>query len=230
MDQTSMKNTALYVACLTVLGLTACSSTKVTDVGKGTAIPAGEQQAISEQRATSDFKREGVRLQYSLLGQLKAVEAVGYAPVWGNSQNAIQSAYEVAETLARDRLSSFLHPETINSKRFLETVTKNLEKARDNKANKFATNRAESFITEADDAANDSDVNRKENTALRNDALNIQNTIRTTVTVQRSGILGGTMFKEGKIINDGRNVQVVVRWDRDNNAERSMILKEMMLR
>jgi hypothetical protein len=228
MDQIKMKNTALYLALATVLGLTACSSTKVSDVGSGNAVPPGTQQAISEQRATSDFKREGVRLIYSFTGNLEAVEAVGYAPVWGNSESAVQQAYETAYVLAKDRMSSFLHPETINSKRFLNTVARNLEKARDNKTNKFATNKNQDFVTEADDAAKEGEVNREENTAVRNDALNIQSTIRTTVSVQRSGILGGVVFKDGRVINDGKNVQVTVRWDRKNNTQRRVILKEMM--
>ena len=225
-----MKKTALYLALVTAMGLTACSSTKVSDVGSGTAVPPGTQQAISEQRAASDFKREGVRLIYSFTGNLEAVEAVGYAPVWGNSQNAVQQAYEVAYVLAKDRMSSFLHPETITSKRVVDTISKNLEKARDNKTNKFATNKTNDFAFETSDteAAQAGEINREENTAVRNDALNIASNIRTTVSVQRSGILGGVVFKDGRVINDGKNVQVLVRWDRKDNSQRRVVLKEMM--
>jgi hypothetical protein len=230
MDQIKMKKTALYLALVTAMGLTACSSTKVSDVGSGTAIPPGTQQAISEQRAASDFKREGVRVIYSFTGNLEAVEAVGYAPIWGNSESAVQKAYETAYVLAKDRMSSFLHPETITSKRFVDTVAKNLEKARDNKTNKFATNKNNDFSFETADteAAREGEINREENTAVRNDAMNIVSTIRTTVSVQRSGILGGVVFKEGRVINDGRNVQVIVRWDRKNNTQRRVIQREMM--
>jgi len=230
MDQIKMKKTALYLALVTAMGLTACSSTKVSDVGSGTAVPPGTQQAISEQRAASDFKREGVRLIYSFTGNLEAVEAVGYAPVWGNSQNAVQQAYEVAYVLAKDRMSSFLHPETITSKRVVDTISKNLEKARDNKTNKFATNKTNDFAFETSDteAARAGEINREENTAVRNDALNIASNIRTTVSVQRSGILGGVVFKDGRVINDGKNVQVLVRWDRKDNSQRRVVLKEMM--
>ena len=225
-----MKHTALYLALAMAMGLTACSSTKVSDVGSGTAVPPGTQQAISEQRAASDFKREGVRMIYSLTGNLEAVEAVGYAPVWGNSQNAVQSAYEVAYVMAKDRMSSFLHPETITSKRVVDTISKNLEKARDNKTNKFATNKTNDFAFETSDteAAREGEINREENTAVRNDALNIASNIRTTVSVQRSGILGGVVFKDGRVINDGKNVQVLVRWDRKDNTQRRVVLKEMM--
>jgi len=225
-----MKHTALYLSLAMAMGLTACSSTKVSDVGSGTAVPPGTQQAISEQRAASDFKREGVRMIYSLTGNLEAVEAVGYAPVWGNSQNAVQSAYEVAYVMAKDRMSSFLHPETITSKRVVDTISKNLEKARDNKTNKFATNKSNDFAVETSDteAAREGEINREENTAVRNDALNIASNIRTTVSVQRSGILGGVVFKDGRVINDGKNVQVLVRWDRKDNTQRRVVLKEMM--
>jgi len=225
-----MKHTALYLSLVMAMGLTACSSTKVSDVGSGTAVPPGTQQAISEQRAASDFKREGVRMIYSLTGNLEAVEAVGYAPVWGNSQNAVQSAYEVAYVMAKDRMSSFLHPETITSKRVVDTISKNLEKARDNKTNKFATNKSNDFAVETSDTeeARAGEINREENTAVRNDALNIASNIRTTVSVQRSGILGGVVFKDGRVINDGKNVQVLVRWDRKDNTQRRVVLKEMM--
>ena len=221
-----MKKTALYIALVTAMGLTACSSTKVSDLGSGTAVPPGTQQAISEQRASSDFKREGVKVIYSFTGNLEAVEAVGYAPVWGNSQNAVQQAYEVAYVMAKDRMSSFLHPENITSKRMVDTIAKNLEKARDNKTNKFATNKNNDFSFETEAQAGE--VNREENTAVRNDAINIASNIRTTVSIQRSGILGGVVLKEGQVINDGKNVQVIVRWDRKDNTQRRVILKEMM--
>ena len=225
-----MKQTAIALSIVTLLGLTACSSTKVADVGTGAPVPTGTQQAISEQRASSDFKREGVKVIYTFTGELEAVEAVGYAPVWGNSESAVQQAFEVAYVMAKDRMSSFLHPENITSKRVVDTITKNLEKARDNKTNKFATNKNQDFSVETSDSesAKEGEVNREENTAVRNDALNIASNIRTTVTVQRSGILGGVVMKEGVVINDGKNVRVVVRWDRKNNTQRRTILREMM--
>lgn len=229
MDQKQMNKSILAVAMMAVMGLSACSSTKTADVSSGRAVNPGPQQAISEQRAASDFKREGVRVIYTLFGELDAVEATAYAPVQGNSERAVQSATEAAYVLAKDRMSSFLHPETINSKRFLDTVTRNVEKARDNKTNKFATNKNQDFAFETSDeeAAKSGEINREENTAVRNDAITIQSNLRKTVSIQRSGILGGVVFKEGTIINDGRNVKVTVRWDRKDNAQRRVILREM---
>ena len=76
-----MKQTVLTLAVLATLGLGACSSTKVTDVRPGVNIPAGSQQAISEQRLENDFKRQGVRIIYSLTGELQAIEKIGRAHV-----------------------------------------------------------------------------------------------------------------------------------------------------
>ena len=98
-----MKQTVLAVAVLATIGLTACSSTKPVDVSSGTQINPGSQQAISEQRVQSDFKRQGVRVIYSLTGELQAIETTGYAPVWGNSQNAAREAYRVAELEAKKK-------------------------------------------------------------------------------------------------------------------------------
>jgi major membrane immunogen (membrane-anchored lipoprotein) len=76
-----MKKTYLAMAMASVIMLSACSSTKIADVGSGTSVPAGTQQAISEQRAVNDFKRQGVKVIFSTFGAFEAVEATGYAPV-----------------------------------------------------------------------------------------------------------------------------------------------------
>ena len=39
----------------------------------GTTVSPGPQQAISEQRLSSDFRREGVRITYTLTGQLDKI-------------------------------------------------------------------------------------------------------------------------------------------------------------
>ena len=91
-----------YVLALATAALiTGCSSTKVSDVSSGDAIPAGTQQAISEQRLSNDFKRQGIRVVYSWSGKLEAIEVTGYAPVWGGSQNAAREAFRVAELEAK---------------------------------------------------------------------------------------------------------------------------------
>jgi len=228
-----MKRSILALAVVAALGMTACSSTKTSlDVGNnGTAIPAGSQQAISEQRLSSEFKRQGVRAIYTMRGELEAMETIGYAPVWGNSQNAAREAFRVAELEAKKGLNDFINKETIQSSTSVQMISKNLEKARDNKTNNFATNKnrdtVASIASDEETAKADGEVNREENTAIRQDALEIATRVNTTITTKNRGILSGLYLVEGDVINDGKTVRVVYRWEAKHQPVR-MQLRNMM--
>ena len=224
-----MKHKLIVVAV--AAAVTGCAMfDRATQVRPGTTIDPGPQQAISEQRLASDFRREGVRVIYTLTGALEAIEATGYAPVWGNSENARREAFRAAELEAKKSLNDFINQETISSTKSMEIISRNLEKARDNKTNNFTSNRLPNMITSSDEevdgsnrSATDGDVNRTENTATRQDALRIATNTRTEIRVQNKGILGGLQFKEGSVINDGRTVRAVWRWDKKNNEQRGAI-------
>ena len=221
----------LIIAAVAAL-LSACSSTKVSDVGSGTGVPAGTQQAISEQRLSNDFKRHGVRVIYSTFGSLEAIETVGYAPVWGNSQNAAREAFRVAELEAKKSLNDFINKEIITSSTSVTMISRNLEKARDNKTNNFATNRNRdevAGVASDEDVDNKGEINREENTAIRNDALTIASRVRNNISIRNQGILGGLYLVEGDVINGGKNVRVVYRWDKKHDAVRQDVRRAMSL-
>ena len=223
---------AVALAMLTLAG---CSSNKVANVGSGTAISAGPQQAISEQRLENDFKRQGVKIVYSFSGKLEAIEVTGYAPVWGSSQNASREAYRVAEHEAKKSLNDFINKETIRTSTSVSMISKNLEKARDNKTNKFATNKGRDEVASvaSDDevpvagAQDRGEINSQENTAIRNDALTIASRVQNTIVVRNQGILGGLYLVEGDVINDGKTVRVVYRWDLKHTGVRAQIRSAM---
>lgn len=207
---------AMAVASLTLFG---CSSTGV-NLGKGDSIQpgAGFNSAIADQRlASSEFKSQGVKIYYSLFGNVEAIEATGYAPVWGNSMNAARESYRVAELEAKKSLSDFINKETVTSTTSVKMISNNLEHAQDQNTNKFANNLA----------STDSEVSNKqdiqENTATRNNALKIASQLNTTITTQNRGILGGLYLKEATVIDDGRAVKVVMRWDKKHNDSRKEI-------
>lgn len=230
-----MKRSILALAVIATLGLTACSSTKTAvDVGNsGTAIPAGSQQAISEQRLASEFKRQGVKVIYSIRGELEAIETTGYAPVWGNSQNAAREAFRVAELESKKSLNDFINKETIRSTTSVQMISKNLEKAVDNKTNNFATNKnrdtVASIASDDETAKADGEVNREENTAVRKDALEVATRVNTTITTNNRGILGGLYLVEGDVINDGKTVRVVYRWEVKHQPVRMQIRNMMAM-
>ena len=205
-----------------VVVMSGCGSTKSTQVAPGSSATT----AISEQRlATSDFKRLGVRITYTLSGELDSIEATGYAPVWGNSQNAAREAFRMAELEAKKSLNDFINKESIKSTTSVRTISQNLERAQDNKTNNFASNRSGDTdrlvaLDEEVDKSSNTETTREENTATRRDAINIASRLDTTITTQNRGILGGLYLVEGRVINDGKTVQTVYRWDRKSNAQR----------
>jgi hypothetical protein len=208
--------TAVTAALLVLSG---CSSTG-TKLDSGALINPNENAgtAIADQRlASSEFKSQGIKVIYSLFGTVEAIEVVGYAAVWGNSPNAARESYRVAELEAKKSLSDFINKETIASTTSVRMISNNLEQAQDNNTNRFANNLA----------AVDTDVTARtgteENTAVRNNAVKIASQLSTTITTQNRGIIGGLYLKEGSVIDNGRAVKVVMRWDRKHNDSRKQI-------
>jgi hypothetical protein len=76
-------NKRMLIAAMSVaiIGVTGCSTTR-TDLTGGAQINPGESAgtAIADQRlASSEFKRQGVRIIYSFTGNVEAIETTGYA-------------------------------------------------------------------------------------------------------------------------------------------------------
>lgn len=223
-----MKQAVLALAVVSALGLSACGTTKPTDVSNKMPVNPGPQQAISEQRLVNDFKRRGIRVVYSITGNLEAIESTGYAPVWGNSQNAAREAFRVAELEAKKSMNDFVNSETIKSSVSVRMTSRNLEKALDNKNNSFATNRDSATAVTTDEELGDEAKGSSQNTADRRDALEIASRVSTTITTHSQGILGGMYLVEGDVINDGKTVRVVYRWDQRHNDARKTIRGLMM--
>jgi len=229
-----MKTRILSATALAVLVmLTGCSSNPLSP-GNTMDPGANATAPISEQSATSDFTRQGITIKYAVWsGAVESIEVVGYAPVWGNSQNAIRESFRVAELEAKKNLNDFINRENITSKTSVQMISSNLEQANDNKKNNFTSN----IIKSSDDSDIAADLNsqrnndsnsKENNTAVRKDALRIATTVNNTITTQNAGILAGLYLVKGEVINSGKNVKAVYRWDRKSNAVRPQIRSMMM--
>ena len=215
-----------------MLVLSGCGTTnnKTADVSRGDLIQPGPNsgQAIAEQRlAVSDFKSKGIKLFYDTNGRIEAIEATGYAAVWGNSMNSAREAYRVAELEAKKSLNDFINKETITSSVSVRMISQNLERASDQNTNRFASNKAPSDDLIALDTEITADrgdaTNQAENTAVRNNALRVASVLNTTITTNNRGILGGLYLKQGRTVDGGRAVEVTMRWDRRHNASRQQL-------
>ena len=228
----------ILVAALTVavFGMAGCSSTQSPSTMNSGGIDPGStaNTAIAEQRlAVSEFKKNGVRISYTLGGDVDSIEVYGYAAVWGNSMNGARESYRMAELEAKKSLNDFINKENITSRTSVRMISSNLEQANDNKKNNFTTN----VVKSTDDTDVAADLNpqrnngssaKEDNTAVRNDALRIASTVNNTITTQNAGILSGLYLVKGEVINSGRNVRVVYRWDKKSNAVRPAVRAMMM--
>ena len=231
-----MKKRILVMAMAVVtMQLIGCAS-KGADVGSGASVApgAGATTAIADQRlAVSDFKKNGIKVIYNLWGDVEAIEVYGYAAVWGNSMNAARESYRIAELEAKKSLNDFINKETIASSVSVRMISENLEHAQDQNTNKFATNKSNSdelvAVDEEVSAGSSGNIDSKENQAIRNNALKIASKLSTTITNSNRGILGGLYLKESSVIDDGRAVMVVMRWDKKHNASRLQIRNMMAM-
>lgn len=225
-----MKRYASSIAVLiAALALGACSTTKTAEGSPG--VSPGPQSAISEQLAVSDFKRKGIRIVYSMTGKLEAIEATGYAPIWGRSQNSVREAYRVAELEAKKSINDFINQEVIKSETSVRMISRNIERAKDNKTNNFATNRNRDVVasleTDEEVVQDAENYNREANTGVRNDALSIVSIVNNTISVRNQGILAGLYLVEGDVVDGGRVVRAVYRWDQKHNNVRATIRNQM---
>jgi hypothetical protein len=216
-------------AAMLVLSGCGTTSNKTADVARGELIAPGSQagQAIADQRLViNDFKTQGIRVIYNTRGDVEAIEAYGYAAVWGNSMNAAREAYRVAELEAKKSLNDFINKETITSSVSVRMISQNLERASDQNTNRFASNQANNTELTALDtevSQRPDDVNQSQNTAVRNNALRIASTLNTTISTNNRGILGGLYLKDGRVVDGGRAVQVVMRWDKKHTQTRQQV-------
>ena len=210
--------TAVAAVMLTVSG---CSSTGNTPTTNSSAVPIADQRL-----AVSDFKRQGIKIGYTLSGEIDFIETTGYAPVWGSSQNAAREAFRVAELEAKKSLNDFINKESITSAVSVRMISQNLESAKDQRTNSFSNNRSGAgedqliALDEEPGKSENRETKQEANTAVRDDALRVASRVSTTITTQNKGILAGLYLVEGAVINEGKNVAVVYRWDRKSNNTR----------
>jgi hypothetical protein len=219
-----MKKITLVAAAITAVVSSGCGTTSM--FGSKAPEPA-PVTAVKETeiRLTTEFRREGVRVFYTLAGDVDRIEARGYAHAW-------QQQYEhVAELEAKEKMIKFLRGETVNSTRKTAVLARAIERAQDNTLNRFKTVDG-ALDTGADDAdlaaesgsnARNLDENSRNNTALRRASINNAQTVTSNITVTASGRLTAVSKKSGEMIDDGRTYMAIYVWTpRDQASARKI--------
>lgn len=209
-------NRLVIASAVALLFVTGCSSTKQSGVLPSEVVP------VKEQRLATEFKRQGIKIHYTLMGEVEKIESFGYANVW-------RGEYEtVAELDAKSKMVKFLRGETVSTDRMHKVISKSIERAQDNTLNKFRSSDGSISISdiEIDEEAKknnteQSDENSRQNTALRKAAVNNAHQVVTTVQSNSSGKLQAVYKDRGFVQDDGKTYVAVYVWTvKHQNAQR----------
>lgn len=187
--------------------------------GCGTARPnptveAPKVDAIASQALNTNFVGQGIKIEWDckyfsgiteatcIRSEIKAIEATGYAPSFGNSEAMRDNAFEVAEMRALDRLVRFVRQD-VSSQRTVSTMTKNLEVAKDRIKQRI----------EGEVSMNDTDAEKQSNVAVRENTNDSVRNLVSTIRNNAQGIIRGARPINQKIV-DRQTVSVTIRWDR----------------
>lgn len=230
-----MKMHSKVVMSLAALLIVGCASTSKD--GSKPAPKTESSPQVSKQesrgpdtRAVLEYKRLGLRIIHSSAGQIEAIEATGYAPVWSASQNAIREAYRVAELEAKKIVNDYINDENITSGVTVTMISRNIEKAVDKK-NMTSLERDSSVAALTTDQEINIPLTSTGGTnsagSNRSDAVKIASELKTTITVNNKGILNGLYLVNSEVIDGGKNVRATYRWDRRGAQDRREI-RELM--
>jgi hypothetical protein len=239
LKRTLMRSDLYIVVALISSLVVGCSATpkELTEEKKVPSEPIKVQQPIvttepNKNRMVLDFQRQGLRLIHGAGGEIEAIEVNGYAPVWGQSQNAVREAMRVAELEAKKNMNDFLNEEVITSSVTLTMITLNLEKSKDaSNTTNLERDRGVAAITTLDEVesllGNDGKINQA--SAARSDALGVANQLKTTITTNNKGILTGLFLVDAEVVDGGRNVRATYRWELKGDVARQQV-RDLMRR
>lgn len=205
-----MNRSLIAVALVASLGLAACSS---APKNAGFSVPEETKTPVKDARITTEFRDQGIRLHYTLMGKLDRIEVFGVAPSWQGNHTVR------AELDAKEKLMKFVHGESVSSETKSRILSKTLDKARDQTLNNFESNT--DFKFNAEDVDRETTDSRPDNTSRRT-ADRIENTLmQKTVTLTASGRLTGLRKVADSVSRDGRFYIARYEW-----SERDQELSE----
>lgn len=206
------------IAMALIATLAGCSSFTGGD-RSGMSPPSDTTTPVKDTRVATDFEDSGVKIYYTLMGNLDRIEVTGTAPAW-KGQYAV-----VAELDAKEKLIKFIHGESVSTERRVKVIGKALEKAKDNTLNKFKSADGTVNFTESELSQDDND--KSDNTSRRI-AERVDNTVITAVTniTAKGRLTGVRKIREGTR-DDGRLYTATYQWSEKDQSTAEFIRKRM---
>lgn len=211
----------LFVA-LMLTALSGCS----TFSNKGIQPAVDAVTPVKETRVSTEFRDQGVKIYYTLTGQLEKIEVVGTSPSWKRNHEVI------AEADAMDKMVKFIYGKNVTTDRRVKIISRALDHASDLTSNKFrtvdGTVETDSRELEADIKNNGGEESQRENTAKRNAKIIDETTVNVVQTITASGRLVGVRKIGDGTKDDGKTYIAYYQWSKKDLATSIDIRNEML--
>jgi hypothetical protein len=201
---------------LTILILISCSSTSKNIDAK---------TSLKDQRVSTDFTDEGIKITYTLFGKLDKIEVYGQADAWKGNVEAL------AEADAYAKLVKFIRGTQVSTERRTKIIGTAIEKAEDNSLKKYMTNDGVLALTDKQIETEANSSKETKNTS-GNEASRIANivntsTVTTLTTITAQGRLTGIRKVNDYKQNDGKLYVAVYRWSEQDQAASEYVRDRM---
>jgi len=204
------------IGFLLVLSLCACAS---SNVGQG-------KSSLKDQRLSTTFTDEGIKITYTTFGNLESIEVFGQAEAWRGNVEAI------AEADAMAKLTKFIYGKDVSTNRVMKVIGQSIEAAADNSLSKYTAGDGSINVTASDIERIASEGNlsgqRNQNDSAQRNALAVNKSLVYTVTtITSKGRLTGIKKVRDFQRSDGKIYVAVYEWNEKNQATSDYLKNRM---
>jgi hypothetical protein len=187
----------------------------------GCSSPATQKTGTSleEKTLATTFTDEGIKITYSLLGKLEAIEVYGQAEAWRGNVEAF------AEADAMAKLTKFAYGSNVDTQRRVNIIGKSISTAQDIVNSDKANSKPLSFTDKELETKSNETVN-----ALRDAKAVNEATVSTITTITSKGRLLGVRKIRDYQRDDGKTYVAVYQWSEKDNAAADNVRKRMQRR
>lgn len=216
--------TAFLAGCSSVSNLNPFSNERDYTVAQ----PSDNTTAVKDQ-TVGVVNDEGIKIFYTLLGELDRIEVYGMADAWKGDGQTLEI---LAEADARERLVKYLYDTKTNSSRSVEVIARTLDQARDDALNRVENGLAPQSVVSFNEEAVEQEVASqpapKTDNTSRRVAERIEETkVNALTKITSGGALRGMRKIRTEVKNDGKTYVAVYQWSEKDQDIANQIRKKM---
>lgn len=193
---------------------------------------------IKERRLSTDFTDEGIKITYTITGNLKILEVSGQAEAWKTNVTVL------AEADAMAKLTKYIYGKDVSTSQRVQVIGKSMEKFNDNliksaykgdEVPTFTDKQIEDEMGKNREVnlnlpnTNNNDLKNQDLTRYQRDAKVVNDTTIDTITkISSAGKLQGVRKVRDFVKDDGKTYVAVYVWS-DKDMETINYIKQKML-